>query len=183
MSKPWTEYKDALFLIGLSQSRADEYQGQDQEMRTNRVYHPTFPLQSTCKRAGQIPDGYCITRQKRRLSGRSISGKSHYNHSKLCLLDFFLSFSHSNQISLCFAWHLFFLLTFECLMSLFVLAFVLQWSYYNKQLAFCNIADACAIVYIDECWTIQNPLQRGLRHQKLLKNFYYQPHSRFHRAI
>ena len=31
-----------------------------------------------------------------------------------------------------------------------LIAFVLQWSHCNKQLAFCNIADACAFVYIDE---------------------------------
>ena len=73
-----------------------------------------------------------------------------------------------------FAWNLFFVLTSGCLMSLFVLgpdsqkyhhsgliAFVLQWSCCNKQPAFCNIAGACAFIYIDESWTIWNPLWRG----------------------
>ena len=119
-------------------------------MRTNRAYHPAFPRQSTCKRAGQIPDSYCITRQRRRLSGRNISGgKTQYKHSKLCLLDFFLSSSHSNHISLFFAWNLFFVLTSGCLMSLFVLgpgsqkynhlgsiALALQWSCCNKNWRF-----------------------------------------------
>ena len=40
-----------------------------------------------------------------------LGGKSQYKHSKLCLLDFLLSSSHSNHISLCFAWNLFFVLT------------------------------------------------------------------------